>query len=62
MPTGAEWKEHFRHLSSRRITRMRSALQVLLDDSMFDEHYHEMYVMDSLLRDVQWERQKARKR
>jgi hypothetical protein len=58
MPTGKDWENHFKRLPAAKVTRMRSALKVLLADSMFSEHYGELHRMDYFLEKVQAERKK----
>jgi len=60
MPTGKDWHLHFQHLTPRRIARMRGAVKILLDDSMFKEHYAEFHRLDYFLRKVQEERREGK--
>jgi len=58
MPTGKDWEEHFKRLPAARVTRLKSAIKVLMSDSMFKEHYSEFHRLDYLLEKVQTERKK----
>ncbi len=63
MPAYAEWEEHFSHLAPMRITRMRSAIKVLLEDSMINEHYkRDLGLMDVFLQNIQNRRKRAKGR
>lgn len=58
MPTGTDWYEHLKRLPAARVTRMRTALKVLMSDAMFKEHFGELHRVDYFLEKVQTERRK----
>lgn len=58
MPMGKDWYEHFKRLPAARVTRIKSAINVLMSDSMFKENYSEFHRLIYFLEKVQNERGK----